>query len=53
MPIPDCRSSAAFESFINNNRLKSTESKVYLNKQVEEGSFHALRVEKIYHPFPI
>ena len=39
MPILDCRRGAVFENAINDHRLKSTESTVYLNNQVENGLF--------------
>lgn len=37
MPIPDCTRDAAFEIFINDHRLKSTESTVYLNNKAGLG----------------
>jgi hypothetical protein len=40
MPILDCRRGAVFENTINDHRLKSTGSTVYLNNQVENGPFH-------------
>jgi hypothetical protein len=40
MPLPELRSSAAYENFINDHRFKSTETTVYLNNKVEDNSFH-------------
>jgi len=39
MPILDCSRGAVFENAINDHRLKSTESTVYLNNQVVNGLF--------------
>jgi len=40
MLTPDWTNDAVFKNFIDDHRLKSTESTVYLNNRVEDGPFH-------------
>jgi len=37
--MQDCTSGVVFENLINDKRLKSTESPVYINNQEENGHF--------------